>query len=256
MSTIGGGVTVFILSCKRFDLYTRTVSSFIKCCLDRDLITRWITIDDSSHPTDRLIMKSLYPFMEWIDKTPEEQGHAKSLNMARNVITTPYAITLEDDWLFVKPLNYITRSLAIFERENDSVAQVLFNRHYIEIPDDVYLSVTGGILKHDGGGNRYFLHEYVDSQDTKRQAEYKKAHPINFGHLAHFALRPGFFKTSMWTQCGKYNEDTSAGVDFESDYVKAYHKAGLQSTYFDGVYCLHIGRLNRDKFNPNAPPNA
>src|SRR5581483_3240428 len=48
-----------ITTCKRFDLFTSTMNSFLNCCLDLNLIDEWICIDDNSNETDRESMKKL-----------------------------------------------------------------------------------------------------------------------------------------------------------------------------------------------------
>ena len=54
-------VTFSITSCKRFDLFSKTMNSFINCCKDIDLIDEWLCIDDNSSPEDRDKMKQFYP---------------------------------------------------------------------------------------------------------------------------------------------------------------------------------------------------
>ena len=46
-----------ITTCKRFDLFEKTINSFIQCCKDVLLIDKWLCIDDNSSDTDREKMK-------------------------------------------------------------------------------------------------------------------------------------------------------------------------------------------------------
>jgi hypothetical protein len=247
------GITFVILTCKRYDLFTRTMNSFLRHCTDLELISRWICVDDNSHPTERAAMKAIYPFMEFVFKQPEDVGHARSLNMLRQRVDTPYVFALEDDWLFVRRMDYVSRMLRIFDREPGHLKQVLINRHYAEVPDDSYLSLRGGILKRDFDGKRYILHEHVPV-GTAEYAEYCSRYPANFAHQPHFALRPAMFKTEVWKELGEFDE--SPDVDFETQYARSYAARGFTSAYLDGIYCVHIGRLNRDKHDPDAAPNA
>jgi hypothetical protein len=41
-------VTLSITTCKRYDLFEKTINSFLHCCQDIYLITRWICVDDNS----------------------------------------------------------------------------------------------------------------------------------------------------------------------------------------------------------------
>jgi len=43
-----GLITFTVTTCKRLDLFEKTMNSFIHCCLDRHLIGRWVCVDDNS----------------------------------------------------------------------------------------------------------------------------------------------------------------------------------------------------------------
>ena len=51
-------ITLSITTCKRFDLFEKTMNSFLHCCKDLHLINRWLCVDDNSSDQDRLKMKS------------------------------------------------------------------------------------------------------------------------------------------------------------------------------------------------------
>ena len=53
-------LTFTITTCKRFDLFEKTINSFLNCCLDIDLIDEFIGVDDNSSKQDRKQMKKLY----------------------------------------------------------------------------------------------------------------------------------------------------------------------------------------------------
>jgi hypothetical protein len=253
-----GLVTLLVLTCRRYDLFTRTMNSFLRCCEDLHLIGRYVCVDDNSHPHDRAAMRAIYPFMEFIEKTPEQTGHPQSMNMAAAAVRTPYVLVLEDDWLFVRRTPLVGRCLAVLAAEAPNrVMQVFFNRHYIEVPDAPYLSLTGGIHRHDPSGRRYIVHEH-HARGTREYEAYCARHPANFAHQPHYSLRPGVYRTAVWRLVGRYNEvkETDEFSYFENEYARRYAAAGLRSAFLDGVYCEHIGRLNRDKHNPNAAPNA
>jgi tetratricopeptide (TPR) repeat protein len=109
-------IVVTMTTCKRFDLFTRTINSFLTCCTDVDLVDQWIIVDDNSSADDRMRMQKLYPFFKFIFKTPEERGHAKSMNMLQtavlppdnNAVSADLIFHLEDDWLFLDHRPYMT----------------------------------------------------------------------------------------------------------------------------------------------------
>ncbi len=41
-------ITFTMTTCKRLDLFVPTMNSFLRCCTDRHLISRWIIVDDNS----------------------------------------------------------------------------------------------------------------------------------------------------------------------------------------------------------------
>ena len=131
----GQRVTLTVTCGRRLDLFERTINSFLNCCRDIDLVGRFVCIDDNSSLRDRERMRSLYPFFEFIFKSDEEKGHAKSMNRLLDIVATPYWLHLEDDWHFIVTTDYVARAMSILEAEPD-VAQVQFNRNFAETLGD------------------------------------------------------------------------------------------------------------------------
>ena len=112
-------VTITTLTCKRIDLFKKTVNSFLACCSssDKRLIKKWVTIDDNSSPSDREEMKVLYPFMTFIFKTENQKGVAFSMNMIRNIVDTKYLFHIEDDWCFIRKANLISKCIRVVDSD-------------------------------------------------------------------------------------------------------------------------------------------
>lgn len=91
-------LTFTITTCKRLDRFIDTMTNLLLHIRDPEIIDEWILIDDNSSEEDREYMKLHYPFFTFIFKTPDQKGHANSLNMLWNVIKTDYVIHFEDDW--------------------------------------------------------------------------------------------------------------------------------------------------------------
>lgn len=128
-------VTVTITTCKRYELFTSTMNSFLNCCAADDLkqVARWVCVDDNSDERERVLMRTLYPFFDFVWKTPEQKGHARSMNLIVDSVQTPYWLHMEDDWLFLQPLDYVSRAKRVLDAERQhNVVQVLFNRNYAE----------------------------------------------------------------------------------------------------------------------------
>lgn len=91
-------ITFIITTCKRLNFFKYTMDKFLLHCQDIHVINRWLCIDDNSSEDDRLEMKKLYPFFNFILKTEEQKGHAKSLNIIFDIVKTKYVLMFEDDW--------------------------------------------------------------------------------------------------------------------------------------------------------------
>ena len=94
-------ITVTMTTCKRFDLFRRTMISILKYVKDlKQYLFDWIVIDDNSSEKMRNQMKEEFPFITYIYKDETNKGHARSLNILMDMIKTPYVMNIEDDWEF------------------------------------------------------------------------------------------------------------------------------------------------------------
>ena len=257
-------ITLTITSCKRIDLFKRTINSFINCCVDILSINRFICIDDNSSEEDRNSMKELYPFFEFIFKDETTRGHIHSMNMIIDLVTTEYLLHLEDDWLFLQKYDYITKALEILNQKtiiqidtipscqninNKKICQVLFNKNYIEINN---LQVLGGYLCETNNKNKYVIHEYYDkNDDTKYNEAVNKYKGTTCIYWPHYSFRPSVIKTEIFKKIGKYNKFASF---FEMEYAYRYVQNNYISCFFNMNPCKHIGKLTfeTNEKNPNA----
>lgn len=242
-------VTFTITSCKRFDLFEKTMNSFLNCCKDIDKIGSWFCVDDNSSEDDRTKMKELYPFFKFYWKTPSEKGHPRSMNIIRDFAKTEFIFHMEDDWKFFDKRNYISDCMAVLSK-NNSYGQCLINKNYAETHNDI--SIVGGIFKVCKNGTRYFIHEYASTKEKLYEFNKKYGNNKNCAYWSHYSLRPSLFRRKILTILGPYSESSH---HFEMDYSKKYASIDLKSTFLDGIHCLHIGRLTSERENkliPNA----
>ena len=240
-------VTFTITSCKRFDLFEKTMNSFLNCCKDIDKIDTWFCVDDNSSEDDRTKMKELYPFFNFYWKTPTEKGHPRSMNIIRDFAKTEFIFHMEDDWKFFDKRNYISDCMAVLS-ENNSYGQCLINKNYAETHKCI--SIVGGEFKAAKNGTRYFIHEYASTKEEQDEFDKKHGNQRNCAYWSHFSFRPSLFRRKILTILGPYNESSH---HFEMDYSKKYASIGLKSTFLDGIYCLHIGRLTSERENKSIP---
>ena len=239
-------VTFTMTSCKRYNLFKQTVNSFLNACTDLHKIDYWLCIDDNSSEKDRAKMKAKYPFFKFIFKTPQQKGHPQSMNMIKNMVTTPYIFHVEDDWKFFSKRAYISDCFDVLH-SNPVIGQCLINKNYGETNECV--NIIGGIPRTTSTGLRYLIHDHCPDMN-----EFVKKYGMgnNCGYWEHFSLRPSLLRRSVLQKLGDFNEQVS---HFEKNYCSRYVSAGYVSAFLEGIYCLHIGRLTsecNDKTKLNA----
>ena len=238
-------VSFTITTCKRFDLFEKTINSFLNCVKDLHLIDFWYCVDDNSSEEDREKMKRLYPFFTFYLKTYEEKGHPQSLNIIRKIVKTPYILHIEDDWKFFVKRNYISDSLDVLS-SNEKFGQCLFNKNYAEIESDI--DIKGGKFHNTNNGIRYYIHEHARTEEEIKDWVKKYGTYKNSSYWPHFSFRPSILKREIFNQLGPFNEQIS---HFEMDYANRYVNAGFKSAFFEGIYCIHIGRLTSERNDDN-----
>ncbi len=242
-------ITITTTTCKRLDLFKKTINSFIACCLDltKYEIDKWYVIDDNSSEEDYNEMIKLYPFITFIKKTPAQKGHARSMNMLIKRIKTKYIFNLEDDWQFFHKDNYLTYLLEIINDKSE-IKQALLNNTYSEILEKDKLiggfSNTSKILHLN-----YIEHEFVQTEEEKRQFNEKWSFQPNCSYWPHFSLRPGLTDTDIFKQLGFFKENV---WHFEMNYAYNYINKGFKTCFLPGLVCKHIGKLTSDKDGINA----
>ena len=234
-------ITFSITTCKRTDLFVRTMNSFLQCCQDIDLIDEWLCVDDNTHPDERATMQYLFPFFRFIWKGPDEKGHARSMNLILQNARTPYLFHCEDDWQFFSPKPFLSEALEILQAEAD-IGQVLVNRNYAEETNGH--EIVGGVQKRTEGGIQYIEHEYY-APDSQKMEQFSAWNPgPHCAYWPHFSLRPSLMRLEAWERTGEFNENAA---HFEMEYAHRYLAAGYRSCFFNTVYCLHTGRLTRQR---------
>ena len=234
-------ITLSITSCKRLDLFKRTVNSFLNCCTDIHLIDRWICIDDNSSESDRDEMKRLYPFFEFVFKTIEEKGHSKSMNIILNTVKTPYLLHLEDDWSFFKRYNIISSCLSVLN-DNEKISQCLINYNYTETEEQ---DITGGQLMVNNMGYNFILHKHAKPNSPQYNSIVKNLKQ-NCVYWPHFSFRPSLIKTCVLREIGRFNEDAS---HLELEYAVRYTNLGYTSAFLNRTFCVHTGKLTTESQN-------
>jgi GR25 family glycosyltransferase involved in LPS biosynthesis len=235
-------ITFTITTCKRYDLFERTMTSFLYYCEDISLITHWLCVDDNSSEEDRIKMKKNFPFFEFVWKTPLDKGHSKSMNIILSNVQTPYIFHMEDDWQFFTHDTYIQKCLEIVN-SSPEIGQCLVNKNYAETSDDI--RIIGGIFNTTSTGLRYYVHEHEPNSDIFSE---KYGTGANCSYWAHYSLRPGLNKVSTLRKVGVYD---STANHFEMDFAYRYMNMGFKTAFLDTINCIHIGRLTSERGDEN-----
>jgi tetratricopeptide (TPR) repeat protein len=228
-----------ITTCKRFDLFEQTVNSILKNWLDIDKIDYFFCVDDNSSKEDRLKMQTQYPFFNYHMKSPTEKGHRESMNVIWNKVAElnpEYLIHMEDDWLFFKQENYVTRAIAALEKyEGQQIHQIVFNREYGLMMSDMQRVNVVPLGPREEGLCLHIKKEGVQGP--------------NCAYWPHYSLQPSVCRASKILELGDY---TSPNQFFERDYADKYHAKGYLTAFFDFIYSLHIGKQSWEKEGNNA----
>ena len=230
-----------ITTCKRFDLFSKTINSFINCCDDVLKIDKWVCVDDNSSEEDREKMKKLYPFFNFIFKSEEDKGHVKSMNIIfKEIQEYNYVCHMEDDWQFFEKREYLTQSINILESDN-KLGQLLFNVNYAQ--REHCRKIAGGFVKYYNN-LRYVEHEYYPK--GKEYDDYIERNRGNStqAYWPHYSLRPSVLKVNVLKEIGDYKNETG---HFEMDYANRYVKNGYKSAFLDTVCSYHIGKCTWEK---------
>jgi GR25 family glycosyltransferase involved in LPS biosynthesis len=251
-------IILTMTTCKRLNLFIKTINSFINCCEDIDLIDDWLIIDDNSSLHDRDIMKYEYSFVNWIFKNGEQKGHANSMNIIREMTKNyEYVIYIEDDWLFFESTYYIKPALDILESnnyklyenedflsnelENKKIVQVLFNKNYHETFNNI---IWGGFLMETNTNlkTKFLLHEHRSSD------KFRFKNKVNCAYWPHFSFKPSIFKREIFNILGPYDKE----YFFERTYADKFYSSNYLSCFYDKITCLHIGKLTNSQEEINA----
>lgn len=239
-------ITIVMTTCKRYDLFTRTVISILKYVRDLpQYLYDWIVIDDNSDQDMKHKMKQDFPFIHFIYKDESMKGHPKSLNMIWDLVKTPYLFNIEDDWEFFFEDNYITKMLNIFQYSNNNhIGQVLVNINYSEDMTS-YKTVKGASLHHYNNHNGqhipFWIHNYYTGEVLQQKTNEIGPNSL---YWPHFSCRVGLSKMDILRKVGTFNEQAS---HFEMEYAQRYNSLGYKTAFLNGTFCLHIGRRTYER---------
>jgi GR25 family glycosyltransferase involved in LPS biosynthesis len=221
-------ILITFTTCKRLHLFKETINSILNHWTDVDLISNWFCVDDNSSKEDRQFMKSVYHWIDYYMKTPEEKGHRKSMNIIwdkLNTLTPKYWIHLEDDFIFHHSMDYITQSIHAL---STGISQIVFNRNYAETIIDY--RIEGHISINIPN---IVLHDHHNESKNYRNAHY----------WPHYSFRPSMVLVKPILDLGNFD---SPNQFFERDYADKWNKANYKTAFFNRITHRHSGRLTSE----------
>jgi len=243
-------VTLTITTCKRRELFERTIDSFLATCTDSHLITKWICIDDGSSDADRQLMQGRYPFFEFIFKSPSEAGHVHSMNRLLYEVKSPYWLHLEDDWEFGTRGPHISRAVHILEND-ESLVQVVLNKNYAESTD--HHNFVGGDVRKTKSGIPVRTHTYLP-RNSEGLSQLMSENPgrLTNAHWPGFSLMPSLIDRQRIKAGGAFNPGSG---HFEREMAEKLNESKLRTAFFDDVIMINIGKMRNDN-SGDGPENA
>lgn len=104
-------VTFTCTTSRRLELFKRMIDTFRRSCWDKKIICRYVVVDDRSSDLDINAMGKTLPGIEVYRS--ERPGQFYSLYKIAQVVETKYIFHTEDDWIFIRPDNFLTRCFNI-----------------------------------------------------------------------------------------------------------------------------------------------
>lgn len=206
---------------RRLDMFMTTMESFMECCLDLDLIDRWVVNDDRSSAEDLRIIKEKFPFLEIIKA--DRPGQAAALNNLFNQVDTEFTYHHEDDWQYMRKCHFIRNCFDIMATDS-RIKNVILRKW-----DGIYTRV---------GNVEYRLHIY-DPNLAPKIAE------INNFQWYGYSLNPGIQHIPTIYRLGEYRVakagDNVAARHFDRPVAYKYMKLGLLRASVIEKHIEHIG---------------
>jgi hypothetical protein len=218
-------ITLSLITCKRFDYFEKTLRSFAKNCLDINLISQIICIDDNSSQDDvnkmEELIKNLFPSTPLLMAHKYlNNGQCYSMNFLWRAINTKFAFHLEDDWEFIRSGNFISNGLKILEKYQD-IKQALL--------------VEGAEQSEEIS---------IDNEEKYTVLDYKKDNHW----WPNLSFRPGVYDIeTMKNEIGLFESgNTAVEKQYADRYAEKYKTAYMKNGY---TYCIDIGKQSAFPLN-------
>jgi hypothetical protein len=201
--------------------------SFMQTCQDKDLIKRWILVDDGSRKEDIDWMKRKYPFFEVYTNKPKK-GQPVSLNKIISLVETEWFFHCEDDWMFLKPRKFI-RKLFDIANDDSRIKNIILTRK------------TGNVITRNN--ITYNLHKYDPVMEPPLAEVYSKRILEEDCNWFGYSWNPGLHHIPTLKLVGELDEDHNTNSrKWDRNHALKYLELGFKrANPMECVYIEHIG---------------
>lgn len=242
-----------ITTCKRYNLFEKTINSFAEHCLDKDLFNCIIHYDDSSSIEDRIKMmnkiKILFPdkliFNVYFEKDDfiSEKRHLEIMKIWKyQIMLFDYVFHLEDDWLFINNFS-LYDAISLLEK-NKEVALVGFSWKRKKFPNDLHIPIQIGNFWEWFYSEKYKLNEplFLDEVEMNFLPENQW---VKYTNWPYFGFRPAIHDVKKLNSIDNFNDETES---FELEFAIRFAKK-FKSFLHNERICYHIGNESAYELN-------
>ena len=239
-------------TCRRPDFFNRAYHSFKLRCLDESTIEDIYVVDDFSPIEDLNKMKRTAPSTIFLTKEDNEKGHVKSINtLIREVLDKgyEYLVFMEDDFLFIRDNNLITRSINILNKDS-RIGQVIFNKSYSEsdcVEESERLAFSGEEIFNKNGELEYLVHDWKVMDGVEWKKFHDESKKPSHAHWPNFSLNNGIWNLKAIRDVGLFDEQDN----FEFNYAVKFSEKGYRTAFFPEINCIHLGKPRRGILREN-----
>ena len=208
----------------RLDLFKKMMLSFWYTCLDVDLITDFICVDDGSSDNDFNTMCKMFPKIKFIKNNTG--GQLQSIKLMLDMVKTKYIFHTEDDWYYLIQDNYITKCLKIMESD------YRIKNVTLRFWDCMY------IKQHN---IEYRMHVY-SPLDPEKEWDIIKYNDCTYGGLS---LNPGLIDTNVLRECIQdISQIDKRSRYFDKEMSQNFWDIGYRRANLNSEYVEHTGAVN------------
>lgn len=217
-------ITFTCTTSKRLELFKKMMLSFYYTCLDINLISEFICIDDGSSDEDFSVMNKLFPKIRFIKN--RVGGQLESIKILLKNVKTDYIFHTEDDWNFLIQDNYISKCIEIMKTD-ERIKQVTLRFWECMYVKDKNID--------------YRMHVYAP-MDYKKDWDIIKLNDCTFPGLS---LNPGLIDFNVLKKCFENvkNKDKNSRL-WDRVVSKKFYDLGYKRANLNKEYIEHTGQTN------------